>query len=395
MENILALVILLAVLAGELLRVPFLSSGNIIVLDLAVFVLVIYGFLKSKLNFRSIPSFFKLGVIFTLIGFLALIITPLKLSLNQFLISLSYDFRFLLYLLFGGLIAKGFIFSDKKISLLVYAGLGLAILGFLQFIFFPNLGFLTEYGWDPHKYRLVSTLLDPNFTGSFLAASLLTIYLLREDFSLKKAKIFFIIIFIALDLTFSRSAYLMFGSEFLILALLKRSIRIIAQTAVLSLVLLLSLFGYQKVVALPQGINRTASAQARLSTWQQGSQMFIKSPITGVGFNAYRFALNQYNLAPPDQIDSHGGASNDSSLLTVLSTTGILGSAVFIIFLISLLNLGWKNYQKGRQEGIILISLLIGFIAQSFFVNILFYPFILLIIFLVVGKNAYLAKTSS
>src|SRR3989338_6680935 len=41
-----------------------------------------------------------------------------------------------------------------------FVGLGLG-----QYIFLPDTRFLLSYGWDEHYWRLIGTVLDPNYMG--------------------------------------------------------------------------------------------------------------------------------------------------------------------------------------------------------------------------------------
>ena len=137
-------------------------------------------------------------------------------------------------------------------------------------------------------------------------------------------------------------------------------------------------------MAEPRGVDKAKSAENRLGTWQQGLTLFQHHPILGTGFNAYKFALKQNNLANDQFLQSRGATSNDSSLLHVASTTGVIGLITYIFFLFSLFLTGWKN--KTNPYGLVLISGLVGLLAQSFFINNLFYPFIFLWIILIAAR---------
>ena len=195
-----------------------------------------------------------------------------------------------------------------------------------------------------------------------------------------------IITYLALLTTFSRGAYLMFLVSFLTLSILNKSLKLLVATIILTTLLLLSFYIYQQTVAAPRNIDRTQSATFRINTWQQGWNMFQKAPWLGVGYNAYRFALIEYNLAPTDFTISHGGTSNDSSLLFVLSTTGLIGLISYLIFLGLLYWRGYTNHLQQNPAGTIIVSGLTGLLTASFFSNNLFYPFILIWLVLLIAK---------
>ena len=263
--------------------------------------------------------------------------------------------------------------NKNIISLLILSGTTLAITGLLQLIFMPDLRFLQQLGWDPHYFRTASTFFDPNFLGAYMVLTLLLIYN-----KISKSNLLYnlaaILIFLALLTTFSRGAYLAFVSAFLTLAILKKSIRLGSTTIFLFFILILGFQIYQQLVAQPRNINRTESAEERLTTWQQGLQIFTMNPVLGIGFNSYRYALAQNSFGDSQFLQSHGASTNDSSLLYVSATTGILGLISYLFFLLSLV--------LTKKRNLILIAALVGLLAQSFFANTLFYPPILLWIIL-------------
>ncbi|MBI2596998.1 O-antigen ligase family protein [Candidatus Daviesbacteria bacterium] len=364
--NLASLILTFTIISGQLIKLP-LGNGGIILLDVAVLALSVLGLVKLKFKLKKPPLFLTAALTFILTGVLSLILTPLNLQLPQYLISFSYAIRFCIYILLGWEIYSGAYPSlkNKIPAVLSFSGLILAILGLVQFYFLPDLRFLTKAGWDPHYFRAVSTFLDPNFLGAYLV---LTLLLLFQNLSkVKKWKILTLgIIYFALLVTFSRGAYLAFFVTFTMLSFLNKSLRQMLLTISLSLGLLLGFHLYQTGVAQPRGINRSQSAQSRQNSWQQGWQLFQTHPIFGVGFNAYRYGLKTYNLGDEQFLKTHGSSTNDSSLLYVAATTGILGFLTYIFFLFTLVKSGWN--QK------FLPAALLGLIAQSFFANTLFYP---------------------
>lgn len=382
--DILAWILTFAITAGQLIRIP-VGQGGITILDLSVILFCLLGVIKLKFKFRKPPVQIITALVFIFIASASLLLTPLHLKLNEYLISFSYTVRFFLYLLFAWLIYSGaFGGLQKKLErIILLSGISLAILGLLQIIFFPDLFFLPLLGWDPHYFRDVSTFLDPNFIGAFFV---LTLLLSFQDFKKDKKLgiLFFILIYIALLFTFSRSSYLMLLISGITLSYLKQSKIIFLVTILLFSGLMLGFILYSRSVAEPRGINRTESASYRFDTWQQGLTLFQKSPVLGLGYNAYRFGLEQYQLGDRNFLASHGSSSNDSSLLSVASTTGIIGFIAYCYFLLTLLKLQKKNA--------ILVSGLTGLIIHSFFANSLFYPPILLWILLIsIGKNSFIS----
>ncbi|MDO8639018.1 MAG: O-antigen ligase family protein [Candidatus Daviesbacteria bacterium] len=372
-----------ALATGQLIKLPPGANG-LTFLDLTIATITIWALLKAKFHLQKPPFWFFAASFFALICLTSQLFSPLHLALLEKLISLGYLARFLLYLLFAWVIFSKVLGNFTQIfrDSILLAGTSLSILGLFQIIFLPNLYFLSYLGWDPHFFRVVSTFLDPNFLGSFLIFTLLLLTItIKLPKSQKLLSIAFLLNYLALVGTFSRSSDLMFAFSFIILSLLKRSLKLFILTIILSLGIGLSYHFYNSQIAKPKGIDRQKSGEYRLGSWQIGLKMFNQSPIFGVGFNSYRFALKEYQLAPNSIIEGHGGSSNDSSLLTVASTTGIIGLFSYLIFLSSLLFASFKSFfQHKNPLGAVLFAVIIGLIINSFFINSLFYPWSLFLI---------------
>ncbi len=378
--DITSIALLFSIISGQLIKFP-INLGGITLLDITIFSLTVLGAIKLKFKLKNPPIIFKLAGLFLVICLASLIFTPLKLTIMEYLTSFSYTLRLLFYFLFGWIIYSDGLKEIQKniLKILIYSGIGLSILGIIQLIIFPNLSFLTSLGWDPHYYRIVSTFLDPNFLGAYLVLTLLiTIQFGQKIFSKRLQSIFFLLIYISLMGTFSRGAYLMFAVSFFMLSLLIKSIRLFGLTFILCLFLGIAFFIYTSTIAAPRNIDRTQSAEYRISSWNQGLNMFSKNPILGVGFNSYRYGLSQYNLGTDQFIISRGASTNDSSLLYVVATTGIIGLISYLSLIISLLIYGFRLMFKKNPNGVILIAGLFGLLVHSLFADSLFYPFILI-----------------
>lgn len=372
MSTILILILALAIAIGQLIKIPIGTQGGITVLDITVAFFCLIGLLKIKFHLKKPSPQILAALIFLFVATASLILSPLRLTTGDYIISFSYTGRFFLYLLFAWVIFSN-AFGNPKDNLgkaFLYSGISLAILGLLQFIFFPNLFALSYLGYDPHYFRTVSTFFDPNFAGAFFV---LTAILLFQNFNKDKKwnALFLIIIYLALLTTFSRSSYLMFLISGLGISYFKKSRILLLIILILSAGLTLGFRNYNQAVAKPRNINRQQSATLRLNTWQQGLILFQKSPMLGIGYNTYRFGLKEYNLGDKQFLNSHGSTSNDSSLLTVASTTGIIGLISFLCFLFFL----FKGSNK--QTRVIIIPAILGLLFHSFFANSLFYPPIL------------------
>ncbi len=118
---------------------------------------------------------------------------------------------------------------DPKLWLkgLYAVGVGLGLIGLIQFFMYPDLRNLMYLGWDPHYYRLFSTLLDPNYMG------LLLVFTLLMGFGIftKKHSVWIIagqlVTFVALLLTYSRSSFLALGAAIVVWTLIRKNWKLI------------------------------------------------------------------------------------------------------------------------------------------------------------------------
>lgn len=389
-------ILTLAIVAGQTVKLPLLPQIGITILDITVVTLSLLGLFKLKFKLKKPPIFLGSAIFFIIIATLSLIFTPLHLQFLQYLTSFLYTLRFSAYILLGWVIYSGAypVLKNKTDQVFIFSGVTLAVLGLLQLIFIPDIRFLTKDGWDPHFFRTVSTFLDPNFLGGFFALTLLfPISHLgsRTDripaWPVGRPKVLlFILIYLALLTTFSRGAYLAFFTGLIVLSLLNKSVKLGILTIILSLGLLYGYGNYQRSVATPRNIDRTQSAEFRLNTWQQGLILFQKFPVLGVGYNSYRFALKEYHLASADFLKTHGASTNDSSILFVASTTGVIGLTAYLFFLATLLKTAWQKYLQKSMWGKICIAGVLATVIQSFFANTLFYPFILIWLIIISAK---------
>lgn len=380
MLNVLTSILALPLILGQTIRMPFGQGTGFTFLDLAIITLGFLALFNLRFRLKKPPLALILALIFIAISIISLIFTPLKLNTLEYATSFAYTVRFASYLLLGWALYSGaFTNFQKNIpSALLISGITLAVLGLLQLIFIPNLEFLAKDGWDPHYFRTASTLFDPNFAGAYFVLTLILLISGILSLNKKLSVIMFLIVYFATITTFSRSVTLMFIVSFLTFAFMKRSIKIFALTFLLSLGFFTGFFVYNLAIAQPRNIDRTKSAEYRLNAWEQGLKIFESSPILGIGFNSYRFALEKQQIISPQEALSRSASGNDSSLLFAAATTGIIGFITYVVLLISIIIASFKNYMSGNKWGIILLSALTGLAVHSLFVNSLFYPWILI-----------------
>jgi O-antigen ligase len=384
---------ILASVLGEFGKYPILTNSGFSVSLVDILVSVIFFLIpiwqigiKKRVDF---PVSLKILFVFWLICFLSLL-------LNFSFSGGLYLIRFMVYSLtfwVGFQLIRDNQTSFKNILLIyILGGIIISLMGFVQFLIFPDLSSLTGLGYDPHKNRLAGAFLDPNFTGTYLSG----VAILLTGLFIKEKKIFYLVLLLIVAvadiLTFSRSAYLMLLVGITSLGVLKEKRILILLTA---FIVVLLVFLPKFTERIQGAISLDKSASERIESWQNGLTVFKSSPIYGVGFNNLRQAYDSLDLVKNFSKDGgHSGAGVDSSLILVLATTGIIGIVVYLSFWISLLFFMAKSYKKTEDPySAIGISFILAILINSQFINSLFYPPIMLSYFILMGALIGLKKT--
>ena len=371
---------------AELGRFQFSNGVSFSLNDVLLFLVIVSWFWFNVKKRKYLNSgFLKKSIfLFSLIAVVALIINLGTLSLGNFTVSFLYLVRFVSYASIYFIVKEFDPKFKKTISyLMLLSGSIFVLIGYAQYFFYPSLRNLFYLGWDEHLYRMFSSFLDPNFAGAFFVLFLLFLsyfvnkfYENRNFIKFSFALIVSIFTFVAVYLTYSRSALIMLAAgliTYLLLINKKKFMLLVIITMIL--VVFLSPKSFRT-----EGTNlfRTVSSEARLASTEQGLNIFIKNPVLGVGFDAYRYALNRYEgLNTAYWQVTHSGGGTDNSFIFVLATTGILGFIVYIYLLYKMVKLGFVNIKKNKYFSVIFISSILAISIDSLFVNSLFYVFIM------------------
>lgn len=246
---------------------------------------------------------------------------------------------------------------DKKIKrffyLIIFSNV---IFGLVQYFFWPDFTNFKYLNWDPHLYRLISTFFDPTFTALIYLFLIIVVFLNKK---IPFRKTILVISYLAMALTYSRSSYISFFIAFSFIAYQKKNFKIFIFS---SLLIFSTIFLLPRFEGEGTKLERTSSVSAKIENYKEGFDLFLKSPIIGHGYN------NLLYIRQIDNPNSHANSGFDGSLMTILTTCGIIGIILFI--------LGIKNIfvQSGLTTKTILISVLI----HSLFANSLLYPWILI-----------------
>jgi len=361
---------------GQLTKIPlaFLNSPEIhlYLTDIILFLLVLgWGIWRFFINKRKyqLPPLTKPIFIFILIGGLSLAFNSPLFTGREVGVGFLYLLRWIFY---AGLYFFLFDFK-KKLSwlrkdwscFLIIIGSMVGILALVQHFLWPNLKALEVLQYDPHFYRAVGTFLDPGFTGIILV---LTLILMSVKNLGKNWWLWGVwgIVYIALTLTYSRASWLAFFVGMSVLSFYKKSWKLFLFIAGL---LVLTWFLIPQPVGEGGKLTRTYTIQSRFENYQQAVKIIKERPILGVGFNNLRYYQKKQGFLTEENWQTNqAGAGLDNSWLFVLATTGILG-------FVSYLWLDWKAL--GRFKNILVVSSLIAVFIHSFFLNSLFYPWVM------------------
>ncbi|MCX6784102.1 MAG: O-antigen ligase family protein [candidate division WWE3 bacterium] len=424
--RILLFLVVFTVPLGQLGKLPFVDPTIGLYfsdLFLGLFIIVTAFFLlvvdrRLKINLPIILAFIFAGW-----ALVTLLLGGQGLPVPQLLVSFFYWVRLVAIFLFFWIIYTLKQTHPEVIKnlewWLIGSGVLLAAAGFVQLIAFPDFGKLhPALGWDPHYYRLNSTFFDPNFTGGYLVLCVSLLLRVVNKFREEKNKqqitknaqlrfainfrggncnksiavcyLLFVILLIAIFLTFSRSAWLMLA----ILVFIYGAFKVRWLLFVALVIIFGAYFAVPRVQTRLAGITDPAdSASFRLQSWQQGLQLSSKNLITGVGFNTLRYAKDASEFYDyREAAGVHSGAGFDSSILVVLATTGIPGLLLFLGFLgsclIGMISRIGKIGTIGAESFLVNLSVigaLLALLIESNFVNSLFYAPIMVLEFAILG----------
>lgn len=393
------LVLILPVI-GELLRLPFGSEGGFIISDVFIPLVIGIWLFRKLLNKSSWPKsvLFMPLLIFIVVAIFSLFQSLFFLEFREVLASSLYLFRFIAYALVYFFVLDTFTTEKylKRVMFVFFSAAALLVFaGFIQLRIFPDLQKLQELGWDPHINRLVSTWLDPNFIGGFFAfiASILlgmALYIQRPVF---KIGLFFIIFLfvLALFLTYSRSAYLALGIGVFIISTLKSRKFLFISILLFMIGMSFSPRAAQRVhdlvISVTSVLGNTAdnpdpTARLRVQSWQETFALIQARPLLGYGYNTLRYIKLREGFV--DTFSVHSASGSDSSFLTILVTTGVIGFLPFLFCYYKMLRLAFLCWRRQnlpsyvRGYGLGMIGGIFALVLHSFFVNSLLFPQILI-----------------
>jgi len=373
--NVLFLLFLLSLTVGQLISIPvgpgvFLYAHDFV---LALFLVVGFGLVlqKKRLN--------KPKLLLPIAGFIGISIVSLLLNLPQFglvgtLQSSLYLVRWMMYAALYVLFTQQIIDGDMVTWGLYGYGTLLCLFGVIQFFLYPDLRLLMYLGWDPHFYRLFSTLFDPNFAGILICVTMFLGVWIYEKKHYWWLAVALFLNGISLYLTYSRSSYLAFVAGFIVWILFYKKWTVGIVSIVIGILILLVPTPGGKTLSL----FRADSTFARVGNWQESVGIIASSPIIGHGFDTLRFLTSKSSASGGNTFISHAAAGLDSSLLFVWATSGIMGLVVYLWFIYEIVKTYWKRTW-------LVTAAIAALVTHSIFVNSLFYAWVMLWVWMLLG----------
>ena len=386
---------LLLLIPGLLARVSVGNAG-FLPSDLLLPVFSAFWLGQKLLVTRKIklPSFWKPGVAFLAIALISFILGAYDLSFKEQVLSFSYWIRFASLLVFGfaaydyyGQTQEARTFFGKRLLWILAT---VILLGFIQFYLIPDIStWSTEGGWDPHTGRLLGTWMDPNFVAGLLSFCLPLMIGLWYRSKNKLLGLLILISFFALFLTFSRSGLLAAVTGLGIFFLLRDPKIILLGILILTLGVSVNQRAQKRFIEFTGTISSVLlqdtdeidpTAKLRFKSWRDSFALYQKYPVLGIGFNTYRYRAAEEGIVD-EKYFSAGGA--DSTLLTILVTTGTLGALAFAWLWFHLIFQHLQRFRNPISLG--LASGICALFVHSVFVNSLLFPLLLMLIFGISG----------
>lgn len=376
--------ILLLVLAGlmglgQLQKIQLSNTSALYYHDIVIMAVVVLSlpFLQHTWKWFIQKDWAQWLFRFMAIVAISLVVAYMRYPVQTWTIGLLYVGRLVLYGAFGfsliAFVRKHIVQRSEILGLSLFTTTLIAIAGLFQYVVIPDVRVLRFTGWDDHYFRVISTLLDPSFTGIIILIG----FFISLQFFVKKRSAHIVLIailhFAALLLTYSRASFVALGVALIFLALQYNSLR--------KGVFLIFCVGIVGVLLLPRPasegarLERLASVRARTVNTVNALQQL--SPITLLIGNGWYLTNADRQSNNTITVISHS-SSPDNSFLHVLQSTGIGGLIALVVF-------GYALFRSSKSLSL-RTSLVVISIA-SLMNQVLFYPWILLILSQLIAQD--------
>ena len=329
------------------------TSGIKIITDLLVVAVFIWYSFEIRLRYKFYVQDF-LFLAFLLVAFISTVFINHN-GIGTYIFQVrSIGIYYIFYFLIRNF-GYGKDHFIKVVRVLQYVSIPLFALGLVEKITSKTVLFPSSVAdgiiYPSNFSRIYSMFYNPNTFGLFIMLTLFLTWIARIYFNEKTNIAFYCILFASLWFTMSRSSLIItavISVAFLIFLIYNKRIKILYKTILKSAAIVLAV-----VIALHFGVT---SDKAAVDSSQQDGRLFsLKTslkvmkdyPIWGAGFGSFGSAasLNRESAL----IEKYGlfeGFYSDIEYAKVFAENGILGTALFFAFLISILIKNRKNFFK-------------------------------------------------
>lgn len=314
-------------------------------------------------------------LLFLLSGIISYFHSPYQLaSLNELLRRIIYCFLAIIII---------DCFEDKKslkriVNFLIFATYIVCIYAVIQFIdtrYFPA---PPAKGLDPFIWRwafgnrIFSTFGNPNFFGDFLVVMspiVLALFFKKKSFHLL---FLWLLITFSTIFSYSKGAWIGFGVGLIAFAFL--FVGFILNISKRKKVILICIMALLTISIVTGGIlfqlkKRPDSSSFRVFTWLSCWEMINTNPVLGTGIGTFYLTYPSYRRPQIFFIEGMHNTESDhpeNEYLEVFYDEGVIGLSIFLLLLLMVLTIGFKNlsyFRKSNSNSSTLSYLQLGFIS--------------------------------
>ncbi len=314
-------------------------------------------------------------LLFLMSGIISYLHSPYPLaSLNELLRRIIYCFLAIIII---------DCFDDKKslkrvVNFLIFATYIACIYAVIQFLdtrFFPA---PPTKGLDPFIWRwafgnrIFSTFGNPNFFGDFLVVMspiVLALFFKKKSFHLL---LLWLLITFSTIFSYSKGAWIGFGVGIIVFTFLFIGFILnISRRKKVILILVMALFTVSVVTGgiLFQLKKRPDSSSFRVFTWLSCWEMINTNPVLGTGIGTFYLTYPSYRRPQIFFIEGMHNTESDhpeNEYLEVFYDEGVTGLSIFLLLLLMVLTIGFKNlayFRRNNTNSSTLSYLQLGFVS--------------------------------
>ena len=252
---------------------------------------------------------------------------------------------------------------------LLASGVAMAVTGILQYLFLPDVRFLSLFGWDDHYFRAIGSMLDPNYLGIVVLLTLANLWTWSNKLPPKLLGGVTILLSLTLAATLSRATFLTTGGFFGLQFLQSRRAKaklLNLQIIIATVVIICTVIVIPKPTGEGVDLLRTSSIVSRITHDQVFLQSHTFDPIK-ILFGSGVFSSPRQS-SETDSSRDHGLQANNFFVF-LYQGLGLVGSALLIPFLI-------RGGRAIHQNEPIIAFVLVGIFIHAQFNNSFFEPIV-------------------